>query len=96
MSWLKQDGQVATVDDFDGLRRRGTHQILKTLMQLGCATSQIERRNAPRRQNLRDQTQGVPIHHLGSIWTGIDMTMHTALVAAIAEINLKNVECIPA
>ena len=40
-------------------------------------------------KNLRNQSQQIRTHHLGASGPGIDMAVGTALIAAVAEIDLQ-------
>ena len=89
LPWLRKDGEIASIQNpCPGLP--GTdHKLPEPLMQFRSSSGEVEAADAPGLQNIGDQFQQLLTHHLRSMRAGIDMAMTTALVAAVAQVDLQ-------
>ncbi len=92
LAGLEQDRQVAAVDHLDVEAARLGYQPAEPFVQLRRAAREVERAYVAGPEHVGNPPERVPIHHLGAVRTGVDVAMHAALVAAIAEVDLQGLE----
>jgi len=68
------------------------HQFAKVRIELGCATGDVERRDALPGEESEHDIDRLARHFLGAARTGVDVAMYARLVAAITKIDLQGVE----
>ena len=61
-------------------------------VELRRAAGDVERRDAPPRQEREHEVDDLARHLLGAVRAGIDVAVHAGLVAAIADIDLQGIE----
>src|SRR5437870_3577551 len=92
LSRLLQDGEVAAVDDMFAKPARARHEAAELGMQLRRAARDIQRLDL--RQECDHVVDHLRRHHLRALRPGIDVAVHAALVAAIAEVHLQDLEAL--
>src|SRR5712692_5114422 len=86
---LLHDGEVAAVDDVRALLARAQHEIAKMGIQLRRAAGDVEyfySGDLEKDQHIGDR---LARHQLGALRAGVDVAVHAALVALVAEIDLQ-------
>ena len=92
---LEENREIAPVDHLHAKLRRRFDQHEKCRVQLGRATCDIECGDFAFAQNSNDEFNVRLIHHLATGGAGVDVTVHTGLVAAIAQIDLQRLKRSP-
>jgi len=94
LSGLLEDGEVAPVDDVSAERAGTRDEAAELRMQLGRAAGDVERLGARTLEKHEHVLHDGRRHHLGALRPGIDVAMHAALVAAVAEVDLQRLEAL--
>ncbi len=89
---LRQDGQIASINDTYTPCPGLTHQGTEVFVQFRCPPSQVQRTRLTCSQDLHDQLHGVRVHHLGAVGPRIDMAVNTGLVALVAQVDLQGLQ----
>ena len=87
-TWFEQRGEIAPVDDFHTLANQTFNDHSETRIKLRRPPCQIYVLQTSTNSEIYDQIGCFFIHHLGSIWTGINMTVAAGLIAQITQIDL--------
>ncbi len=93
---LGKDGEIAAVDHPHAHGAGCAHQIKKVRAQLWCAAGQVQGGNAARAQHLQNQGRVLGVHHLGAVGAGRDVAVQAALVALVAQVDLKCLQALAA
>ena len=89
---LGKNGQVAAVDHRHAQRPRRVHQTPEVHIEFWRAAGQVQRFQAPLAQHLQDQIHRRTVHRLSTGRPRVDMAVQAALVAAVAQVDLKCVQ----
>jgi len=86
-----EDGEVAAVDDPHASLTAGDGQAPEMWIEFRRSARQVEGPHfGAGRNEGKDGIDGLGGHLLSPLWTGIDVAMETALVAAVAEVDLQD------
>ena len=88
MTGFREDRQVAAIDHLSAPTPTLARQTTKLGVHLGRTTGDIERAHRMPVQECEHRLDRLLAHRLGALRPRIDVTVTTALVAAIAEVDL--------
>ena len=90
---LLQYGQVAAVDHAQSARARGNDQAPEIAVQLGSAAGEIDGGDlGAGGEEIDNRVDGLGRHLFRATWSRIHVTVHTALVAAVAKVQLQRLD----
>ena len=90
-----QYGKVATVNYRHAHGAGPGHHVAEIGIQFRCATGDIEGLNAIFPDKVQHQIHGFPVHLLSAGGPGIDVAVGTALVTAVAHVDLQDLQFDP-
>jgi len=89
---LRQDGEIASVHDAQAACTRAAHQSPEVRIEFGRPAGDVERADGAAVEHGEHEVGDVARHFLGAVRPGIDVAVHAALIAAVADIHLQRVE----
>src|ERR1017187_7945239 len=92
-AWFLQYGQVAAVYHAQSARAGGNDQSPEIAVQLGGAPGEIDGSDlGAGGEEIDDGIDGFGRHLFRATWSRIHVTVHTALVAAVAKVQLQRLD----
>jgi hypothetical protein len=92
LTGLLENGEITAIDDLQTARARLAHQKTELAIELRRAPRDVQRRHPGGIQVAHHQDGHLRGHLLPTLRTGVYVTVHAALVAAVTDIDLQGVE----
>ena len=92
LSWFVEDGEVAPINHLHAEAAGGPYQIAKTGMQFRGSTGEVEHLELEMLQHLGNQINVAIGHHFPAPGPCIHVAVTAALIAAVAEVDLKRLQ----